>query len=157
MLHLKNDAFPRRQPFHCRRNPRLNFFPEEASLRIQRRPMLALPLEKVGDPLIRMAVVGLGSLILWTRLSPPQMIQADIGDDAIKPGVKAALEAEPMQVAIDLEESFLVNVARVLRTLHQIQRQPQDIAVIPAHQFLERSAVSGLRFCDYAALVKLGQ
>src|SRR6266404_6909870 len=119
--------------------------------------MFPLPLEKVGNPFIRTASIGLGSLILRTRLPSAQMIQANIGDDAVQPRVEAALEAEAMQVAINLQERFLVNVARVLRTLHQIQRQSQHVPVIPAHQFLERSAVSGLRFRDYAALVKLRQ
>ncbi len=119
--------------------------------------MLPLPLEKVGNPLVRVAGVGLGSLILRPRLTPAQMIQANICNDAVQPGVEAALEAEAMQVAINLQESLLINVARVLGTLHQIQRQPQHVPVIPAHQFLERSTVPRLRLRDYAALVKLGQ
>src|SRR5229473_692266 len=118
--------------------------------------MLPLALEKVGNPFVRMAV-RLRSLILRARLAPPQMIQTNVCDDAVQPGIKAALEAEAMQVAVNLQESFLINVARVLGTLHQIQRQPQHVAVIAAHQFLESSAASGLRLRDYAALVKLGQ
>src|SRR6266851_419492 len=119
--------------------------------------MLSLPLEKVGNSFVRMPAVCLRSLVFRARLTPPQMIQAYVCDNPVQPRVETALEAEAMQVAIDLQECLLVNVARVLRTLHQIQRQPQHVAVIPAHQFLERSPVSGLRFRDYAALIELGQ
>src|SRR5712671_3825920 len=119
--------------------------------------MLPLPLEKVRNPFVRMADVRLRSLILGTRLTTPQMIQANVCDDAVQPRVETALEAETMQVAVNFQEGLLINVARVLRTLHQIQRQPQHVAVIPAHQFLERSPVSNLRFRDYTALVQLGQ
>src|SRR5712671_1971496 len=157
MLHLKHNPFPWRQPLHRRRNPRLNFFAEQPPLRVQRRPMLPLPLKKVGDPLIRVPGMRFRSLIFRPRLPPPQMIQAHVRDNPIQPGVEAALKAEAMQVAVDLQESFLVNVARVLGTLHQIQRQPQHVAVVPAHQFLKRSSVSNLRFRDYTALVQLGQ
>src|SRR6266852_7221326 len=157
MLHLENNAFARRKPLHRRRNPRLNLFPKQPPFRIECRAVLALPLEKVGDPFIRMSGIAFWRLIFRPRLPPPQMVQANIGDDAIQPGVKAAFKAETMEIAVDLQESFLINVARVLGTLHQIQRQPQHVAVIAAHQFLESSAASGLRFRDYAALVKLGQ
>src|SRR5712664_3896341 len=157
MLHLKNDTLARRQPLHRRRNPRLNFFPEQPPLRVQRRSMLPLPLEKVGNPFIRVAAVRLRSLIFRARLPPPQMIQANVCDNAVQPRVETALEAEAMQVAVNLQESLLVNVARVLGTFHQIQRQPQYVSVIAAHQFLERSPVSRLRLRDYAALIELGQ
>ena len=53
-------------------------------------------------------------LIFRPRLPPPQVIEAHVGHDAIKPGIKTAFESEAVQVAIDLEECFLVNVARVL-------------------------------------------
>src|SRR6266436_9921985 len=102
MLHLKNDTLARRQPLHRRRNPRLNFFPEQPPLRVQRRPMLPLALEKVGNPFIRMAV-RLRSLILRACLTPPQMIQANIRDDAVQPRVETALEAETMQIAVNLQ------------------------------------------------------
>src|ERR1700747_3061668 len=96
MFHLKNDALPRRKPFHCQRYPSLNLLPEEPALRVQRWPMLALPLEEIRNPFIRVSGVALGGLILGARLAPPQMIQADVGHDAIQPGVKAAFKAEAM-------------------------------------------------------------
>src|SRR5262249_51235134 len=96
-------------------------------------------------------------LIFWSRLTAPQVVQADVRDDAVKPGVKAALETEAMEIAIDFEKCFLVNVPGVLWTLHEVQRQAEDIAVIAADEFLKSSAVTGLRFHDKRPLVKLGQ
>ena len=62
-----------------------------------------------------------------------------------------------MEVAVDLQEGFLINVARVLGTLHQVQRQPQHVAVVAAHQFLEGSAATRLRLGHETPLVELGQ
>ena len=103
------------------------------------------------------AELGFGRLIFGPRLAPPQLIEANVGDDAIEPGIKAALETESMEVAVDLQEGFLVDVARVLGTLHQVQRQPQHVAVVAAHQFLERMAGARLRLDHQTALVQLGQ
>src|SRR5713101_2153239 len=106
MLHLENNTLARRQPLHRHRDPRLNFFPEQPPLRVQRRPMLPLPLEKVRNPFVRMADVRLRSLILGTRLTTPQMIQANVCDDAVQPRVETALEAETMQVAVNFQEGL---------------------------------------------------
>jgi hypothetical protein len=71
--------------------------------------------------------------------------------------VKAALEAEAMQIAIDLQERFLVDVTGVLGTLHQVQREAQHVAVVAAHQLLEGSAAACLGFSHQTSIVKLGQ
>ncbi len=91
------------------------------------------------------------------RLAAAQVVQADVGDDAVEPGVKAAFKAETVQIPVNLEERFLIDVAGVLGPLHEIEGQAQDIAVIPANQFLESGAVSRLRFRHQHPLVKVGQ
>src|SRR5260370_13162752 len=85
------------------------------------------------------------------------MIQADIGDNAIKPGVETAFEAEAMQVAVDLQEGFLIDVAGVFGALHQAQGKAQDVAVVSTHKLLKRKAAARLSFLDKSALFKMHQ
>src|SRR5207249_10212496 len=87
----------------------------------------------------------------------PILIEAHVGDDAVEPGVEAAFEAEAMQVAVNLEEGLLIDVARVFRPLHQVQGQAQHVAVEAANQFLESDTVAGLRFRHQCALVEISQ
>src|ERR1700726_24839 len=108
MLHLKNNALTRREQFHRDRDARLDFFAHQPPLGIERRAMLALALEKVGDAFFVMSGIHFWRLIFRPSLPAAQLIQAHVGDDAVEPGIKATLEAEAMQVAVDLQESFLV-------------------------------------------------
>src|SRR5258705_1011272 len=85
------------------------------------------------------------------------MIQADIGDNAIKPCVETAFETEAMQVAVDLQEGLLIDVAGVFGALHQVQGKAQDVAVIASDKLLKRKAAAGLSFLDKGALFKMGQ
>jgi hypothetical protein len=54
-----------------------------------------------------------------------------------------------VQVAVNLEEYFLVNVSGVFRAVQNVQRQPQDVAVVPMHQLLERRSVTRLRSLNH--------
>src|SRR6266550_7606137 len=137
VLHLKNDAFARRKTLHGSGDARLDFLADEGALGVQRRALLTLALEKVGDALLVKAGIQFRSLIFRARLAAAQMVQANVGYDAVEPGVKAALEAETMEIAVDLQECFLVDVSGILGALHEIQGQPQDVPIIAAHQFLE--------------------
>src|SRR3981189_3715788 len=102
------------------------------------------------------AGIQLGRLVFGPRLAAAQMVQASVGDDAVEPSVKAALEAETVEVTVNLEECFLIDVPRVLGTLHEIESQAQDVPVEAAHQFLESRAAARLRFRDQGPLVEVG-
>ena len=62
-----------------------------------------------------------------------------------------------MEVAVYLEECFLINIARVFRPLHQVQRQPQHVPVVLAHQFLESGAIARLGLGYQGPLIEVGQ
>jgi hypothetical protein len=130
VLQLEDDALARRKPLHRRRDPRLNFLPQKLPLGIERRAVFALPFEEIGDAFLMLRRVGFRRLILRTRLAAAQMIEAHVGDDAVEPGIKAALEAKPVKVAIDLQKGVLVHVPCVFLALHQIQSQSQHVAVV---------------------------
>src|SRR5216684_4216288 len=157
VLHFKNNAFARRQALHRRGDARLDFLADKRALRVLRRAMLALALEEIGNAFFVEARIQLGWLVFGARLAAAQVIQADVGDDAVEPGIEAALEAETVEIAVDLEEGLLVDVPGVLGALHQVQRQAQDVPVEAAHQFLESRTAARLRFRDQGPLVDVGQ
>src|ERR1700730_5777061 len=128
MLHLKNNALARRKPLHGYGNARLNLFAEKAALGVQGRAVLPLALKEIADAFVVVAGVQFRGLVFGARLATAQMIEAHVGNDAVEPGVEAALEAETVKISVDFEESFLIDIAGVFGPLHQIQREPQDVA-----------------------------
>src|SRR5262249_32720267 len=112
------DAFARRQAFHGHSQPRLNFFSDQMALGIQSRTIFPLAFEEVRSPILILGRMQFRSLILGTSLAASQVVQADVGDDAVEPGVKTALKAEAMKVAVNLQKGFLIDVARIFSALH---------------------------------------
>jgi hypothetical protein len=55
-----------------------------------------------------------GSLVFRAAASAAEMIETDVRNDAVHPGVETALEAKSMQILVNLDESFLIDIARVL-------------------------------------------
>src|SRR5438445_2454513 len=145
MLHFKNNALARRQALHGGGETRFDFFSNEGPFRVQRGTLLTLALEEVRNALLVEARAQFRSLIFGTRLAASEVVQTNVGNDAVEPGVKAALEAESVEIAVNLEECFLVNVPGVLGALHEIQRQTEHVAVVAAHQFLESCTAACLR------------
>ena len=84
------------------------------------------------------------------------MIEADVGDDAVRPGIKAALETEARQIPVNFQESFLVDVAGIFRPVQNVQGDSQDIAVVAVDQFFKGFAVPGLGAFNQGALFGLG-
>src|SRR6185437_8279912 len=128
MLHLENHAFAGRKPLHRRRDLHAQFLPEQPLFRISHRARFRLAIKKVARAAL--AILRHRGLILAARGAAAKMIQSDVGYDSVEPGVEGALEAEAMQVPVDAQEAFLVDVPRLLGTANQIQRQPQDIPVV---------------------------
>jgi hypothetical protein len=58
-----------------------------------------------------------------------------------------------VEVSIDLQKSFLVNVARLIGRPKQIRRQPEDTLVVRAHKALESVLVAILGCPDQACFV----
>src|SRR5260370_142173 len=157
MLHLEPPASRRTRPLHRFRDPRLYLVPNQPPFRVQPRPQFTLKFKKIARTFILPVQMYFGGLILGPCLPRPQMIQAHVGHNAVQPGVETAFEAEAVQIAVNLQEGFLVNVARVVWTLHQVHGQPQYVAVEPAHQFLESRAIPGLCLDDEGPFVKFRQ
>src|ERR1700733_13148946 len=52
MLHFKYDAFARREQFHRGCDTHLNFLSKQPAFGVERRPLLPLPLEEIGDAFV---------------------------------------------------------------------------------------------------------
>src|SRR5262245_46024945 len=83
-------------------------------------------------------------LVSRAAASAPQVIEANVCDDAIHPGVKTALETKTREILVDFQEGFLVDVARILRPSQNIQRDAQDVAVVTMDKFFKGFAISAL-------------
>src|SRR5215470_16035714 len=119
--------------------------------------MLALAFKKIGDAFFVASSDEFRRLVFRARLTAAKVVQADVGDDAVEPGVEAALEAETMKIAVNLEKSFLINVAGIFRAFHQVQGEAQNIAIETADQFLKSGPVASLRFRHQSSLVEIRQ
>jgi hypothetical protein len=92
--------------------------------------------QKIVTALFLTVHVNLRSLIFRPRLPPSQMVQArwlQFGTARYK----NCTQAKSMQIAVDLQEGFLINVPRILGPLHQVQCETQHVAIKPTHQFLK--------------------
>ena len=76
------------------------------------------------------------------------MIEAEIGDDAVNPGIKRTLEAKTADVLVRLQERFLINVLGFRVRAGKMHSQPEHCLVVVSYQFLEGSAIAPLRLAD---------
>jgi hypothetical protein len=98
-----------------------------------------------------------GRLIFGPAVPAAELVKANICDDAIQPGIETALETEAMQILINFQESFLVDVAGVFWLVQNVQGDSQDVAVVAMHQRFKRFAIARLRAFDQRAVVWRGQ
>ena len=62
------------------------------------------------------------------------MIQTEIRNDPVKPGVETAIEAERVEVAVNAEKGFLINVRRIVRRAQKIQCEPENTLIVGLDQ-----------------------
>ena len=90
-------------------------------------------------------------------VAAPEVIKADIRDDPIDPRVESAFETKAVQIAINLKEGLLVNIARVFSAAQHIQREPQHLAVVALHEHLESGTIARLRALDQRSVIGCGK
>jgi hypothetical protein len=72
------------------------------------------------------------------------LVQADVGHDAVQPGVKAAIEPERIEIPVDPQKRLLVNIPSIFRGPQQIHGEPEHTLVVSADQLLEGILVAAL-------------
>ena len=150
MLHLEHHALARCQLGQGFGNARSQLTPHQVALGTCARSHVGNLIQHVVG-----ATVGVGrdARIFLAHLPLAQQIEAQIGHDAINPGVERALEAEIADVPVGLQEGFLINVLRVLLRARQVIGQAKHGAIVLAHQFLERGVIATLCFSDQLRIV----
>ena len=81
------------------------------------------------------------------------MVEADIGNDPVEPGMKRAIEPERMQVPEYFQKRFLINVPRFVRRAQKVHGQAEHASVILPHKPLEGVMVALLGRADQACFV----
>src|SRR5579883_762431 len=86
-----------------------------------------------------------------------QMVQAEIGNDSVDPGIERTFKAKTPQVSISLQKGFLVDVLGILFRTCEVQSQPENRLIVLAHQLLKRRARAALRLANQLAVVHAAQ
>jgi hypothetical protein len=82
-----------------------------------------------------------------------QVIQTGIGSDASYPSRERTLESEAIQLLVDLQKDFLVNVLRFTLRASDPKSQLKDGFVVGPHQLRKGGMVAALRFTNQGAIV----
>jgi hypothetical protein len=94
---------------------------------------------------IQKSFTGLHHRVFLTPYSAfPECVQAQISDNPVQPGMKAAVESKCMQVLEHPQKRLLINIVGVLGRPKQIHGQPQDVLIVQAHQLLEGALIAPL-------------
>ena len=92
--------------------------------------------------------VQYGGGIFAAALAPAELVEAEVGDDPVQPGVEGALKPEVAEVAVRFEERLLVDVLRILLVAEHVQRESENGLIVAADERVEGRAVAALRFAD---------
>src|SRR5712691_4775045 len=82
-----------------------------------------------------------------------QMIQTEIGDDTIDPGVEGALETEAREIDVGAEKRLLIDILSIFLRTGEVDSQPQHRSIVLPYQFFEGGSVSLLSFADERGIV----
>ena len=76
------------------------------------------------------------------------MVEADIGSDAVDPGIETRLKSKPVQRPECFQKGLLENFSRLFAISKHVESKPQDLAVMPPDELFESLAVATLRPFD---------
>src|SRR5262249_24420239 len=143
-------SFPWREFVECAIDPRAQLPPHQIALWIRS----CAPIGNLIEQAVLFARrVGRNRSVFFSDLPFAQVIKAEVGNDAVDPGVEGALEAEAAYVLVGLQESILENVLRVVLRPGQVQSQTQHCLIVMANEFLEGCAIPALRLADQHRVV----
>jgi hypothetical protein len=81
------------------------------------------------------------------------MVQAKIGHNPIQPGMETAVEPEVVEVSVDPQECFLIDVTGVLRGAKEVKREPKHTLVVGLDKLFEGVMIASLRRSDQSAFI----
>ena len=113
-------------------------------------PLLIISFQAAPGHLIEQVVLfpllvdGDGS-VLFADLLLAQVVEAEIGDDAVNPRVEGALKAKIANALVRLQERVLDDVLGIFAVLRDVLRDPKDVPVVAADQLFKSRVVTFLR------------
>ncbi len=96
---------------------------------------------------------GDGAGLLFTNFAFADLIETQVGDDAVEPSAETTVEAETRQVAVDTKKRLLINVPRVFFGAEKIEGHTEDIAVVRSDELFKSVAVPVLRGANQGRFV----
>src|SRR5579863_806288 len=145
MLQFEHHALPGRKLFERSRNPRAQLPPHQIALRIRPRPPIGHLIKQIV-----LAAVGIfrHRRIFLAHVSLAQVIQTQVRDDPVNPGIKGTLKQEAADVLVRLQERILINILGVVFGAGEMQSEPQHGLVVVTDEFLEGGSIPLLRLAD---------
>jgi hypothetical protein len=83
-----------------------------------------------------------GRQIPISRRTLPQVIEAQVGYDAVDPGIERALKPEAADVYVGAEKSFLVDILAVFLRPGEMNRKAEHGPIVLPNQFFESGGVA---------------
>src|SRR5437763_1850605 len=87
-------------------------------------------------------------MVFAAGLAAAELVRAEVGDDAVDPGIERALKAEVADVAISLEEGCLVDVFGVVLVAGEVQCEAQNLLFVLFDQGVKGDAAARLGLAD---------
>src|SRR5258705_2028656 len=81
------------------------------------------------------------------------MVEAEVGDNPVNPGIERTLKTKARQVLVGFKEGILMDVLRVRFRTGEVKSQAQDRLIVVTHENLESRAVPPLRLPDQSRVV----
>src|SRR5580704_2893868 len=150
VLELEHHSLARRKPAKGPNDALLEFPSRKASFRTGSRAVIGHAVEQI----FRLAVWRHRRIqVPAARILLAQVIQTEVGDDAINPSVERTLEPEARKIDVSPEKRFLINVLPIFRRTSEVDGQPQHGAIVLPHQFFESGGVALLGLANQHGIV----
>jgi hypothetical protein len=145
VLQLENHALTRGELVQSTIDAAAKFPAHQIALRIRAGASVGYLVEHVI--LLALSVYGDRS-IFFAHLALAKMIEAEIGHNAVNPGVKGTFKTEVPDVPVGFQERFLVNILGFVVGSSEVHCQPQHSLIVVPHQFFKGGAISALRLAN---------
>ena len=145
MLELKNHSFARGELVERG----LNFLAEEFAVEFLGGIGEGAIVRNGGQQVDFVAgVIHDDGVIFAAGFFAAELVETEVGDDAVDPGIERALEAEVADVAVGFEEGFLVDIFRIAFRTGEMEGEAEDLVLVLADEGVKGYAGAGLRFAD---------
>src|SRR5579863_2826754 len=84
-----------------------------------------------------------------------QVIQTNVRHDPIQPSMKTTIKPKCMNVPVNPQKGFLIDIPRVLRRSQQVHCKPQHTLIVSADKLLKSILIAALYGPNYGGFIHL--